>query len=311
MSDFSKLGLSSLKDSSAFKKIQFHSKSPSHHLFDAAHSDYSKFISLNNLYFNTSLLMNSKDYYIDRQNNYSSSLAIQSGAKSNLDKISIEKYLAYNFNFENGATKLAFSNNFNNSTKASVRGDLNLAISNKELLGHTTGLDLSLSKLDSESMDKSTINATSDSKYYTNPLKPLVTLPSLRKNTVNLPISTYLDLSVPTPSSEVLASCANNSLSTKFKELASPNLGFLSSDKNSRIISKLHSSKGQFNLSPNSNNLLDIIDYAGVSNSSTSEFNLYSSSNIFWNSPLLISKLAALNSTTDNASSPVHSSNPY
>jgi hypothetical protein len=249
-------------------------------LFDAAHSDYSKFISLNNLYFNTSLLMNSKDYYIDRQNNYSSSLAIQSGAKSNLDKISIEKYLAYNFNFENVPSKATLSNSANNSAKPSIRSDLNLAMSNKELLDYAVGSDVTLSKLDAESIDKDTINSTSDSKYYTNPLKSFVSLPSLRKNAVNLPVSSYLDLSVYNPTSEVLTSYANNSMSTKFKELASPNLGFLSSDKNSRIISKLHSSKGQFNLSPNSNNLLDIIDYAGAANSSISEFSLYSNSNI-------------------------------
>ena len=43
ITDFSKIGLSSLKDSSSFKKIQYHSKSPASQLFDSSTVNYSKF----------------------------------------------------------------------------------------------------------------------------------------------------------------------------------------------------------------------------------------------------------------------------
>jgi hypothetical protein len=84
ISDFSKVGLSSLKDSSAFKKVQYHSKPPSSQLFDSSTIGYSKFDVLNKLYSSSSVLGNSEDYYTDRQNNYTLLLASQLSSDPNL-----------------------------------------------------------------------------------------------------------------------------------------------------------------------------------------------------------------------------------
>jgi hypothetical protein len=117
ISDFSKVGLSSLKESSAFKKVQYHSKSPSSQLFDSSTVGYSKFDVLNKLYNTSSNLANSKDYYTDRQDNYTALLASQLSNKSSLESKSVDKYLNYNFNVNHSKSELNAFNNLTNSSQ--------------------------------------------------------------------------------------------------------------------------------------------------------------------------------------------------
>jgi hypothetical protein len=112
LSDFYKVGLSSMQDSSAFKKIQYHSKSPSTSLFDSSTVGYSKFGVLSSLYNNNAKLINSKDYYTDRQDSYSALLSTQANLSSSLESNSVSKYLDYNFNLsvEQKSNSFALSN---------------------------------------------------------------------------------------------------------------------------------------------------------------------------------------------------------
>jgi hypothetical protein len=122
--------------------------------------------------------------------------------------------------------------------------------------------------------DNSTnINTTTDGKHFANPLKFSLASASTRKATTNLPVSEYTDLSPQLKYSEAEAAFANNEVSSKFKDLKSPNLGFLSPDKNARLVNKLHTDKGQFNFSSSNSNLNDILSSAG-----SSEASLYNSS---------------------------------
>jgi hypothetical protein len=119
------------------------------------------------------------------------------------------------------------------------------------------------------------VNTTSDGKYYNNPLKATLSSSSIRRLALNLPINSNSDLSTNFETSEVSTKFSNVDLSTKFKDLKSGNMSFLSPDKNTRLISKLHTNKGQLNFSHEASNLDDILNR--VSGASTSESEIYNS----------------------------------
>jgi len=222
--------------------------------------------------------------------------------RTNLDKLATEKYLAYNFGIK--GTQLC-----NNDAQSNLRH----TFLNKDTIDSTTSdlvNNLSLGKFDSEVFDKSTINNTSDGKYYNNPVRPLLTLTQLRKSSIQLNLHNYADLLTSYPLDEVSSSQSNKNSHILSKELKSPNLGFLSADKNSRLINKIHSSKGQLNLSPSNMNLTDSILSTKGNTASTNESGIYDNSNLLWNSFPVVSKLSAFNNNTANGSSPVYSNDP-
>jgi hypothetical protein len=151
------------------------------------------------------------------------------------------------------------------------------------------------------------INSTSDGKYYNNPLKIALNSSNVRRLALDLPFNGNLDLIINLNLSEVTNKFANTESSSKFKELKSGNMSFLSPDKNTRLIDKLHSSKGQLNFSNGSSNLDDVLNR--VHTAATDENEIYSSSNLSWVSPTVIDKVSSLNISTGNSNSPIYSNN--
>jgi hypothetical protein len=276
ISDFSKVGLSSLKESSAFKKVQYHSKSPSSQLFDSSTIGYSKFDVLNKLYNTTNNLTNAKDYYTDRQDNYTSLLASQLANKSSLESKSVDKYLNYNFNINQPNNELSTFNSLANSSDTNYHVDANSANRLKSNLYGSSEV-ASIPSINSEGSAYN-ISNTSDGKYANNAVKPLLASTNTRKSAIDVTPTTNLDLSNSAASSTINSKFSNSELSSKFKDLKSPNLGFLSSDKNARLVSKLHTSKGQFNLSDKNSNLSDIISEFNNNGALTKELAVYNSS---------------------------------
>jgi hypothetical protein len=279
ISDFSKMGLSSVKDSSAFKKIQYHSKSPASQLFDSSTVNYSKFDVLSTLYDNSNLLNNSKDYYTDRQDNYSSLLVSQLNSSSNLENKSVDKILDYNFNTNSTKGNLVTFNNYLNSETKSYFSDVTASnrLSSNLLLSKINN-DENLNFLD---LSKNTlnINNTSDGKYHNNPIKAILGPASSRKLALPLPNNDTSDLSINLSSSEVSNKFSNIEMSSKFKDLKSGNMNFLSPDKNTRLIEKLHAGKGQLNFSSEASNLSDILKNINLGSSSASESEIYNFAN--------------------------------
>jgi hypothetical protein len=279
ISDFSKIGLSSVKESSAFKKIQYHSKSPASQLFDSSTINYSRFDVLSSLYDNSTSCNNSKDYYTDRQDSHSPLLVSQLNSSSSLDSNSVGKFLSYNYNLQpaNAISGVA-PNNYASYSPNSNYNDLNYA---SRLNSYTTSFLLN-SDLNQKFIDLSrnsfNINNTSDGKYYDNPLKTALNIANTRRLGLNLPISNNFDLDVNFSLNEVVGKFSNVELSSKFKELKSNNMSFLSPDKNTRLINKLHTSKGQLNFSHGSSNLDDILNK--VHSVVTDENEIYNSANL-------------------------------
>jgi hypothetical protein len=264
-----------MKDSTAFKKIQYHSKSPTSQLFDSSTVNYNKFSVLNNLYNNKQDLSNSKDYYTDRQDSYTSLLSTQLGSKSNLESKAVSAYLAYNHGLSlNSDRQESFnslsSNSVRNSSTDTTR--LTALIDNQKL--HST---ISVTALDNNA-DSYNLNNTSDGKFHNNALKPLAANTLQRKPAIITSNSNNVDLESSNFANEANEKFSNVESSSKFKDIKSPNMGFLSADKNTRLISKLHTSKGQFNFSNNNSNLADILNSIEPNSATVSEGALYDSS---------------------------------
>jgi hypothetical protein len=122
------------------------------------------------------------------------------------------------------------------------------------------------------------VNNTTDGKFSNNLVKPLLATNSTRKVAIDGSEASNLDLANANVSSVISSKFSNLESSSKFKDLKSPNMGFLSTDKNSRLISKIHTSKGQFNLSSKNSNLADIISQVNSESSSNSDLAVYNAS---------------------------------
>jgi hypothetical protein len=232
---------------------------------------------LNKLYTSSSNLNNSKDYYTDRQDNYTSVLASQLSNRSNLESKSVSKYLNYNFGINSPASKLSSFNSLTNNYNENYHSDLenssrlrsNLALISDSNNGYNSSTDAA----------SYNINNTTDGKFHNNAVKLLLSSANNRKSAIDTS-TTSVDLNSSTNASSVISSKFSNVESnSKFKDLKSPNLGFLSSDKNSRLVAKMHTSKGQFNLSDKNSNLADIMSHINTDGSSSSELAIYNSSN--------------------------------
>jgi hypothetical protein len=87
-------------------------------------------------------------------------------------------------------------------------------------------------------------------------------------------------------------------------------MSFLSPDKNGKLWSKLHTSRGQLNFSESNSNLADILNQSLHSSSSVSENSLYHSSTTDWVSPVAMTKASSVNTATSSLNSPIYSNNP-
>jgi hypothetical protein len=310
ISDFSKIGLSSIKESSAFKKIQYHSKSPASQLFDSSTINYSRFDVLSSLYDNNSTHNNAKDYYTDRQDNYSSLLVSQLNSSSNLETSSVNRFLDYNFNMQpsNNTNSSVAPNNYIRSTTDSQLTDLNNSSRLATALStfnFNSDVNHKFIELSQNSLN---INSTSDGKYYNNPMKVALSPSNSRRLALNLPVNSNSDLNTSFETNEITAKFSNLELSSKFKDLKSGNMSFLSPDKNTRLINKLHTNKGQLNFSHETSNLDDVLNRINLT--ATSENEIYNSANSAWVSPVSLNKTSALNIATGSSNSPVYSNNP-
>jgi hypothetical protein len=254
------IGVSTIKDSTAFKKIQFFSKTNPSNLFNVKSDFQNSFQKVNNLYINDLDLNNSYTYGMDRQHTYTSLSTTLPNFNTRLDSNSINKFFNYNFNY-----------NLNNSNNLDINR-LNYLPNNNQV---SEGFINNIFKLTSNNiftpkgnLDFSTflqipnvisvLGAENDSKQYSNNFKFLLNLKHKKKSIYNL---NYLNSN--TYSNELLSSNFNlnnfsnllyNSENTlKFKDYKSSNAQFLGSEKTVRLLSNLNSNLYKWNISASPN----------------------------------------------------------
>jgi hypothetical protein len=97
------IGVSTIKDSTAFKKIQFFSKTNPSNIFNVKSDFQNSFQRINNYYINDLDLNNSYTYGMDRQHTYTSLSTTLPNFSTLIDNNSVNKFLSYNFNINSAS----------------------------------------------------------------------------------------------------------------------------------------------------------------------------------------------------------------
>jgi len=270
LTNFSKLGLSTLKDSSAFKKIQYHSKANPQALFNSSDSFAAQYSKIHKLYSNTNNFNDSYNYGTLRQHGYSSANSVNSSV--GLESNSISKLMSYNFGVRSDQSELKYANALSLPTSA------NNSFYMGAVLGSNGSLDVLNHRADS-SLSNKNVSLTTDAKYVSNPFKYLLHTNPKSKNGELLTHKPNIGADmVKYNSSSPAINSTNTSSSFKFKDMKSGNLSFLSSDKNVRNLDQVSLSKSNINFMSDNNNLSSIISSTINKGASSSELNLYSNS---------------------------------
>jgi hypothetical protein len=200
--------------------------------------------------------VNSSSYSVGRKQGSSRKLTTQYDNRVSLDPKSINQFLSYNYNVESNLQTPHFFNNEpleNSSNSNLVFGKINNAAAAE--YSTSVGLDTRRNMM-------SSLNNSTDGKYFGNPVKYALhgSSPSTR-NTDGIDYN-----------NSTISNYSNTNHTNRFKDLKSGNLNFLSSDKNIRLLDKVSHNKPNFNFS-SATGMKDIFSH--VSN----ESELFDSSN--------------------------------
>jgi hypothetical protein len=255
------VGISTVKDSTAFKKIQFFSKTDPSQIFNTKSDFDSSFNKFSNLYNNDTLLNSSSNYSIDRQHNYASMSSTLPSYTTLLDLKSLDKMFSYNFNKSDRTVNnnLLNTNRYSyDSSSTSLRNDTNLYNYFKlfpQNLLNQTGVDFSIFMKIPNLFQ--ILNNENDSKQFSNPFKFSLNFNHKKKSLTNLN-SFFIDnnpsnLDYNTPVNNFSHSIYNTENLLKFKDLKSNNLQFLGSERTVRLLKNLNSNTYKWNISSSPN----------------------------------------------------------
>jgi hypothetical protein len=247
------IGVSTVKDSTAFKKIQFFSKTNPTNLFNIK-SDFQNSLNKVNSYYLSDLDLNqSYTYGMDRQHAYTSLNSSLPMSTTLMDTQSFNKFSSYNLGqVTNNQLNPLSINRFDYKTSLPTKvntGD-NLLSYNNNLMSslNTTSLrDFDFSFFLKTPNNLAILGAENDSKQYSNPLKYALNLKHKKKSLSNLQYvmsdSSLTDSTVHSfnPSTSFSSSTYNTDNTLKFKDYKSSNAQFLGSERTVRLLNNVNS----------------------------------------------------------------------
>lgn len=245
------IGVSTVKDSTAFKKIQFFSKIDPSALFNTRSDFQHTFNKLGGYYNNDTDLNYSYSYGMDRQHNYTSLSSTLPLFSTLLDSRSVDKFLSYNFsNISGHGSNKQPSNNLsiNRLSYGDSSDQHNSTLTNytnllPENLKKSSDLDFQLF-LKSPSI-LSVLNAETDSKQLSNTFKFSLNFRHKKKLLWDLQnVMSNLgteDLTSPNATTKFISQVYNTENLFKFKDLKSSNAQFLGSERTVRLLNNLNS----------------------------------------------------------------------
>jgi hypothetical protein len=245
------IGISTVKDSTAFKKIQFFSKTNPTNLFSIKSDFQNSFHKLNNFY-STDLSFNeSYSYGLDRQHTHTSLSSSLPMSSTLVDHKGLDKFFSYNLNREWEFSKKNSLNlnrlNTEPRKSLSIEGlvsDIN-AVTLNTFKSMSTAVDFSLFlKVPNIS---NILSSESDSKQYSNVLKYTLNSKHKKKTIHNLTYSlnNLVSLNTNTLPLDLTNSFSNHTQTPentlKFKDYKSSNAQFLGSERTPRLLTNLNS----------------------------------------------------------------------
>jgi len=301
--NFNDLGNSTLKDSSAFKKIQYFSKTNPQSLVNSASDFNVKYRKIANLYLNDTLPSNTPSYGTIRQHNYSSLMSTTNTYSSLLDSTALNKFLTYNDNSsqKHSITALDF-----NGTSEMRENILNSSSNSARLQQLTDGemgaRNYTLSKLLNYPSLTSVLNSESDGTHSTDPLKYFLNNRYSKKKFLVNPIDNH--------NNPNYGSLLTNGASIyRFKDLRSSNQQLLTSDRNTRLINSITPNKSMLNLSDKSSNLNSLIYQNAAQSLANTHASFFNSSALKWSESHTLHKVLGNTNTFTNSHTPLFNKN--
>jgi hypothetical protein len=252
--NFNDIGSSTVKDSTACKKIQYFSKTNPQSLFTNVSDFNLKYQKIANLYLNDTLPNNTPSYGTFRQHNFSSLSSTTNSFNSLLDSSSLNKFMEYNLDYTNPQKNSPVKYDLATSARESVLDTTSNTLRLLNLTDKNTGQsNYSLNKLVNYPTSTSLLSAETDAKQLSNPFKYLLNNRWSKKSFLTNDISD--NYNNQTFSSKFF----NEDLTYRFKDLKSSNQQLLTSDRNTRLIGGLSPNKTILNFSDKGNNLNSIV----------------------------------------------------
>jgi len=317
--DFSYVGNSVSRDTSAFENIKRFSKSTNSNINrDTSDANFT-FSKINNLYLGGSDILNNNTYNYGsyRQHNLSSGEALTPSYSTLVDKRGLSNFYSYNLGIESSGLGSATSKILSPDTVHNSNKVLNQPLSNtlttQTKLNNLVGSnDIFFSKWLSYYLNNYNMNLADDVKDYANPFKTFFKF----KNTKKL----FLKNSDPSNKSQILDELCtsggagyyswdlfNFSKSYRFKDIKSPNMQFLSPDKNLRstVNKSASSSNISFNYDTNTGGIFNKNSLI-----SSSLYDNYLGSESEWVDKSFMDKVLKTDLTFSNSHAPLPSNNP-
>jgi heme/copper-type cytochrome/quinol oxidase subunit 2 len=313
------IGVSTLKDSTSFKKIQFFSKTNPTNLFNVKSDFQNSFNKLNSLYLNDLDLTQSYTYGMDRQHTYTSLSSVLPNFSTLVDTKSVNKFVNYTLGYNNcNNNSLLSINRFDYENPNNTSGKLETSIDNLNTLLKLQPSTGNVNAADFSSFIKipnfaSVLSAENDSKQYSNAFKFLLNSKYKKKSIQNynslLNTNTNLLLSSNEPHSTFSSSLYNTENNLKFKDYKSSNAQFLGSERTVRLLNNISSNSYKWNLSA-SPNVASLIGN-NLANYGNSQNDLYSKSMSHWSDDSKYNRFANSNVYMPSSNAPIMSNNPF
>jgi hypothetical protein len=187
-----------------------------------------------------------------------------------MDKNSVDTLLSYNYNISKTNTPNFLGEHVEMTKNNKTNSDLNLtsALNMNDVNAINTNLNLENANLQNSS------NSVTDLKGHSNTLK----YANFSKASTLASTMQSLDLQSTSESNLPSLNENNEGRTFKFKDLKSPNLGFLSSEKNVRLLDEVSPSRFNASMQQGVNNLDDLVSHSIGESILPNSYSIYSSS---------------------------------
>ena len=297
--NFDDVSLSTYKNSTSFKKIQYFSKVNPQSLYSLNSDLNNKFDRINNLFSNEASLFDTNNYKTFRQENFSTLKSNLNNSTTFIDNKSLNKFLDYNLSVDTNNTPSwdSISYKIHNKTKQ----NLNLNSNYAQLNSNSTNSELFQTSLTNYTTKTTYLASESDMKSNSNSLKYLLTDKDSGKHLISSSsINDSNSINDFVLNSDIYffnTNLLNNNISYRFLNLKSPDQGILSSERNVRLLKDLNPTKFNPNFNYRNNNIEDSFGKSLSNSLQPAEINQYINSSNSWASENLLFKLQNNSST--------------
>jgi heme/copper-type cytochrome/quinol oxidase subunit 2 len=313
---FSDVGTTGVKDSAAFKKIQYFSKTNPQQLYSNMSEFNLKYKKISDLYLNDTEPSSTFAYGTKRQHNFVSSSSLTNNSNSLMDNKGLKTLLDYNHSVSsstsgksvdlNQSIKLGGRNaeSFTTVNTSTINTKLNDAINSNAIKSN----DVMKNYTDFVSKN-SLLSSENDSKQFKNPMKYALNQKWNKKSFVNsnwsVENNSKHEIDSASPITNFSTKFSNQELSPRFKDLKSAGTSLLTSERNVRLVNNFSLGKSNSNFESGSNNLTTNLQNNFDTSVSGLQQHLFNSMSLDWATQDSATRLVGNTTTLPMTNTPV------